>query len=377
MVKKIFLGFLTAFVLIGIIIFNVDTLRVNTVAYLYKRYARIRYSNFENVVKLETVKSKIDNIEQGNFLSEQIQSDLKPYKQGLNEDYLNKQFEKYNLDKNKLAFFTVQDGRVLIETSAKNLQTRACKALKQVLEYLAKHKLISNTKFVVILEDFLQEIPGGIKHDEALPFFTFAKDTARDLEKSTILIPDWMNISYWKVLKWRIDTAAKMVPFAKKINKVHWRGGSCDSSGHRGQLVALSKELDFVDAYFTDGEFPKDFIVPELSMKYRYQVSLDGARCTWERVVWQLQSNCLMLKPDSTQVQWFYKGLKAGENYIRLKEITKESLTNTVTELNKNPVKANQIARNATEFANSYLTEDDFVAYFAVLINEYSKLIAP
>ena len=53
-----------------------------------------------------------------------------------NEDYLNKQFEKYNLDKNKLAFFTVQDGRVLIETSAKNLQTRACKALKQVLEYL-------------------------------------------------------------------------------------------------------------------------------------------------------------------------------------------------------------------------------------------------
>ena len=96
----------------------------------------------------------------------------------------------------------------------------------------------------------------------------------------------------------------------------------------RMSLVALSIDRpDYVDARFTGGlrhegyvsHYTNDTniaakigqIAPYMSKEdhahYKYIVSVDGWSCSWYRPVWILKSNSLLIKQNSTKVQWFYR----------------------------------------------------------------------
>ena len=140
-------------------------------------------------------------------------------------------------------------------------------------------------------------------------------------------------------------------------------------------MVELRNKLAFLDVGITNGANLVPFLEPEFSLKYKYQVALDGARCTWERVVWQMHSNCLMIKPRSTQVQWFYRGLKENYNYFSIEDIDQSNLTEAYKWLINNDNQVQQIIKNANNFANNNLKTQDFFAYYVLLLEEYAKLM--
>lgn len=111
----------------------------------------------------------------------------------------------------------------------------------------------------------------------------------------------------------------------------------------------------------------------EKHVQYKYQISIDGARATWERPVWQLQSNALMFKQKSTHHQWFYKGIIPNQHYIEVE--TLEDIVNGICWAEQNPEQAKQIAHNATVFANHHLQLEDMYLYLVYLLKSYQQKV--
>ena len=357
--------------------FNAN-LKLKIYKFFYKKYQRIFNNNLNTRFNKQKLDLAIVNARNQPWVMEQIKADLKPFIQtGLSEKAINQLY--INLGSNlqlkyHLVKFKIKNHKITAKYIDEDIQYfHSYKTLYSMIKILNEYRLIPDCTFIVYLNDYLNYIPKDIK--EPIPVFTFAKDTAIPLEKDTILIPDWMNLYYWDVLRGRIDLAKKIYPWAKKEAFIHWRGAGNDSMQHRQKLVELRDKLEFLDVGMTNGPNRVPFLEPEFSLKYKYQVALDGARCAWERVVWQMYSNCLMIKPKSTQVQWFYRGLKENYNYFSIEDIDQSNLTEAYKWLIDNDKQVQQIIKHANEFAEANLKTQDFFAYYVLLLEEYAKLI--
>ena len=139
------------------------------------------------------------------------------------------------------------------------------------------------------------------------PVFTYAKDLDSKSERNLTLFPDWMNLCSSTMMREKIRRAQGLYPWNNKKDQLFWRGGKNDSTGFRKKLVDYSFDhLNIVDAKFVEAGQSK-FIDPVDHLQYKYLVSIDGNRCSWERLVWHLHSDSLVFKHQSNQVQWFYK----------------------------------------------------------------------
>lgn len=183
-----------------------------------------------------------------------------------------------------------------------------------------------------------------------------------------------MNTRYWDNLRNRILLANKIYPWAKKKPLLHWRGGLADGLQHRQKLIALKAQLAFLDVGMTEGQNKVPFVQPENSLAYKYQIALDGARCTWERMVWQMTANTVLIKPRSPHIQWFHKGLEPYVNYVPINEVDAENIQNAYSWLQNNDQQAQIITKNANAFAKNNFKTQDFFAYYALLLQEYAKL---
>ena len=353
-------------------------LKLKIYNFFYKKYQRIFNNNLKTRFNKQDLDLAIANARNQPWVIEQIKTDLKPFnKKGLSKTVIDQLY--INLASNislkyHIVKFKIKNHTVTPEYIDDDIQYfRSYKTLYGVIKILNEYRLIPDCTFIVYLNDYLNYIPKNIK--EPIPVFNFAKDINIPIENSTILIPDWMNIYYWDVLRGRINFAKKIYPWKKKEAIIHWRGGSADSLKHRQKLVELRNKLAFLDVGITNGANLVPFLEPEFSLKYKYQVALDGARCTWERVVWQMHSNCLMIKPRSTQVQWFYRGLKENYNYFSIEDIDQSNLTEAYKWLINNDNQVQQIIKNANNFANNNLKTQDFFAYYVLLLEEYAKLM--
>ncbi|MBP6104356.1 MAG: hypothetical protein KA508_04795, partial [Gammaproteobacteria bacterium] len=94
---------------------------------------------------------------------------------------------------------------------------------------------------------------------------------------------------------------------------------------------------------------------------------------TWTRLVWHLQGNSLTFKHLSTQIQWFYKGIKPYIHYIPVKD--EKALLAVLDWAEKNPKRAEAMAQQSTDFVENNLTLEDMVHYYIVLLQEYAKKI--
>lgn len=347
---------------------------IKTHKLIYVKYVRIFKSDFSSRFNSQKLNIAIAHAKNAAWVQKQIAIDLAPFKEGISKQQLNTWFKDLqHPTENKLAKFIVQDEILQTEVDAELAKSRAYKTVYSVIDLLVKQKQIPDCEFIVALNDYLAYVPSNIKDPAAI--FTFAKHTQIPVENTTIMIPDWMNVRYWDVLRNRIDLANRLFPWNKKQNVIHWRGGKADSMQHRNKLVNLNDKFNFLDVGFTEGTNPAQFVDPEFSIKYKYQIALDGSRCTWERMVWQMYSNTVLIKPASPQQQWYHGALKPYHNYLPVTDINEEELASAYDWLQKNDAEAKMLVKNANKFARDNFKTEDFFAYYAVLLQEYAKLL--
>ncbi|MBP9728949.1 MAG: hypothetical protein KBD23_02265 [Gammaproteobacteria bacterium] len=294
---------------------------------------------------------------------DQIQEDLgkfKPFKKS--------ELDRFHKKLDMLFRFQVQNQH-LKTTYKDNLNILpAYKVLSDLFEYLVKNGYVADTDFLMGLSDnFTSSIK--ITH----PIFVFAKDLNNPFERDEVMVPDWMNMLQMPTLQPRIRKANQQFPWAVKEPILFWRGGASASTQFRQAIVDLSeKHPDLIDAKFTDKVKVK-FVKQEDHLKYKYLIAIDGARCTWTRLVWHLQANSLTFKHLSTQIQWFYKGIKPYIHYIPVKD--EKALLAVLDWAEKNPKRAEAMAQQSTDFVENNLTLEDMVHYYIVLLQEYAKKI--
>lgn len=369
-------------VVLGLVYHNNLDLKLKTHEFFAKKYARMFKNKLSKKFTQQQLQAAIAYLQEQAWCQDQIKEDLVAFHALTNEKvraWYQKCLEADPTNLNHLALFEIKNGQVSIQVAPERKSHRSYKMWNELMTYLATNRLVPETVFIVVLEDFLVKIPEFFKTvpvNARVPMFGFARDNERAFEKNIVLVPDWMNLAYWEVLKARIEFASLEIPWEKKIQKLHWRGGLADGMGHRKKMLALQTQdkQNFLDIYAVEGEKKVPFVTPEFSLKYKYQLALDGARATWERIIWQMQSNAVMIKPHSSHLQWFHKALEPYKNYVPMEDTTPEEVEKLRKWLLTHDAQAKQIALNATDFAKKDLSTEAAVAYYVLLLNEYAKL---
>jgi len=239
--------------------------------------------------------------------------------------------------------------------------------LYDILAYLAGKGYLPNTEFLVSIDEYL------ILPSKPMPIFAYAKDVNIDGEKNLILMPDWMNLCAAKKLRNTINEHSNQHHWENKLDKLFWRGGQYDSTGFRKRLVALATLYpNLIDAQFAN-YLPGKFIPEEQHLSYKYLISIDGVRCSWERLVWQLHSNSLVFKHETSQQQWYYKGIQPYREYVPIYD--EASLLKGLAWAKIHPRETQTIIDNSTQFIEENLSLEDMYHYFIELIQEYSKRV--
>lgn len=340
---------------------------------VYVKYVRITKSAFTSRFKPQDLDLAIEHAKTQPWVQKQIASDLAPFKQqGITAEQIDKWFRTFqHPTETKLAKFTVKNHQLSVDAPNELKDTRAYKTTFSVIKLLVDQGKVPDCEFIISLNDYLGFIPN---RNEPAAIFSFAKHVGIAIEKDTILIPDWMNVRYWDTLRGRISLANKLYPWGRKEEKIHWRGGTTDSMLHRAKLVNLNKKLSFLDVGMTEGSNAMPYVDPENSIKFKYQISLDGSRCTWERMIWQMAANAVLIKPNSPQVQWFHLGLEPYINYVPIRAVDEINVSAIYTWLTEHDQEAREISKNANKFAKDNFKTQDFFAYYALVLQEYAKL---
>ncbi|MDB6095967.1 MAG: protein O-glucosyltransferase 2-like [Francisellaceae bacterium] len=301
-----------------------------------------------------------------NWALTQIEEDLSHF-DSISAQDLDTAYQKINTEFNRLVRFKINQGKISNQMKDKTiLNLRSYKAILNVLEFLAANNYISDTDFIISFQDYIK-----FPELKSYPIFTFSKDMKVEHEKDSILIPDWMNLQTWAETRLRIRYANYLYPWQTKTDKLFWRGGWADSSGFRKKLVELGTRYpQFIDAIFSQGN-PKEFVRPELHLKYKYQISIDGARATWEGLIWQLHGNSLVFKNNSRQMQWFHKGIQPHLHYIGVDD--ESDLLKELDWARNHEPEVKQIIDNAQTFANNNLELEDMYHYIIILLKTYNQ----
>lgn len=245
------------------------------------------------------------------------------------------------------------------------------KAIYNMLQFMAKNGYIPDTEFVMGIQDVVST-PSA----KPYPIFAFAKSLGASSEANLILMPDAVNLNSVTQLGASIREARSRYPWKDKQSLIFWRGGNNDSTGFRKKTVRLSEIYpSVIDAKFVLDSEPEKFVSPAAHLQYRYLLSIDGVRCSWARLIWLLDSNSLVLKHESDQVQWFYKGIKPYKHYVPIQ--SENDLFEKKKWADAHPEEVQKIITEANAFVEQNLSLEDMYHYMIVLLQEYNKKLKP
>jgi hypothetical protein len=309
------------------------------------------------------------------WVSSEIEQNFSHYKLFGTESAI----DTYNnsLGNDNFILFIIKDGKVTHKNKKKDINNACKKAINfytKLLSYLAKHQYINNLVFNLRLSDSTNQDYSKTIIQDLAPIFAVTKDTSKHIDQYAILIPDWMNLESWPLVWSKIKKANDATPWDKKIPTIYWRGGDADVSGYRDKVVKLSKKLNYqkLDAQFTYGsKVTTVFAAPEDHIKYKYQLSIDGHTAAWERPVWQLYSNSILLKQTSKLNQWFYPALVNEKHYIEV-GTDPDKLLGVLSKYTDKQLY--EIANEGHLFAKNHLMPEDMVAYLILVLQKYEKL---
>ena len=266
------------------------------------------------------------------WMTAQITEDLAVFSHNSLDE---RELEKFFLDtpsERGLVYVSIKKGTPTFTHGPCSGRGTRLKCIKKFLLHLARHYTLPDTSFIVSLEDAADD------HRRPIPLFVFAKD-----KKSlyNVLFPDFEALRMDKKLSlWK--RFCNLYPWEKKQAKVFWRGADTGLplfandpfSFPRLSLVELScKYPAWIDAAFVlfsqwNQEMQDQVLartkplanhVPiQDHFQYKYLIDIDGNSCTYERCRWILVSNSTLLKPDSSNIQWYYKALIPFVHYVPL-----------------------------------------------------------
>lgn len=271
------------------------------------------------------------------------------------------------------------------------------------LQRLVTEYKINDVDFIIHLRD---EIPFSSKlapETMGFPSFILSKDTKNVYENDKLLLPDaYIVQKKWQQIIYNVQQAVPLNPWNKKIEKIFWRGKPSATAHRRGTELKIMDKMprmalvilsalypDLIDASFTipDNNYSKDFLqvldlitkrtlknVSETEhLKYKYLISVDGGTCAWLRVPWIMLSNSVLVKQETSKIEWFYPAIKPYVHYVPVNE----NLTDIFEQLEwmkNHDQELQQISLNAQNFVKNNLMPEDIDAQFVITLNEYSKI---
>jgi len=313
------------------------------------------------------------------WAKQQIQEDLSPYKNFTPADI--EYFLQHHNSHHNFVRFIIKEGQVTTQKNGiwlykdrfLNGRNEPYAIIADIIQYVARKGYVKEADFIIGLEDFLT-LPEPIN----IPIITFAKDINIPQEQKFVLMPDWMNLCNSIAAHDKIRSILKKYPWHNKMDKVLWRGGEFDNTGFRKRIVAWSTiHPDIIDAKFVqlklenESNLAEFYLSPEAHLQYKYLLTMDGSRASWERFVWLLHTNSLIFKQESSHVQWFYKGVLPYQHYMPIKD--ELDLEKSIAWAMLHPQQAPKIIQNAQAFANQNLDLESMVHYIIELLQAYHK----
>lgn len=237
-----------------------------------------------------------------------------------------------------------------------------------------------------------------------VPSFMMSKDSNSPNEKDRFILPDaFLLDSDWNNLIPKIENKSSKTPWDKKEDKIFWRGALSGNNLNmetldkfpRLSLNIISKLYpDLIDAKTTnrvsdatksgleaatvlDILFGKDytnFTTMEDHLQYKYLASIDGATCAWKRVPGIMLSNSVLLKQETSFMEWFYPAMKPYVHYIPMDS----RLTNIFQQLDwmkAHDDEVQQISKNAQNFVKNELMPEHIKDHMTIILNQYHALL--
>jgi hypothetical protein len=279
-------------------------------------------------------------------------------------------------------------------------------SLLQHFQTLVQKYNIPDVDFIVYMRDELSPSHGFSDKMRGIPAFLMSKDLKNQYESNLLLLPDaFMVDAYWEKLINKIENANTQYPWQSKINTIFWRGSATgggttyDMENYdklpRITLVMLSRSYpDLIDARIVKGSqfdygnassiklatifsllFGSDipYVAEQDHVMYKYLASIDGNTCAWRRVPWIMLSNSVLLKQETSTIEWFYPALKPYVHYVPMNT----RLTNIFQQLSwmeGHDTQLQQISKNAQNFVKNNLMPEDIESHTVIILNEYHKL---
>lgn len=216
----------------------------------------------------------------------------------------------------------------------------------------------------------------------------------RSKKKSTsmgILIPVFRYFNEREKYFKSLDEKSKTVNWESKINEYFWRGrpsGANYKNGSNLRLRLVKKSLsnqNVLDAAFIEiRHLMKNLLAANLKnlklskiidkdeqIIYKYLIAIEGDSYP-SSLHWQLYSNSLTIFVDTPYIEWYYAGIKPYVHYIPLKSDCSD-LEDKMIWLQENDSTAEEIAKNATEFYRSQVSNERTIHYVYRLLCRYKE----
>ncbi|KAJ1478135.1 glycosyl transferase family 90-domain-containing protein [Baffinella frigidus] len=182
-------------------------------------------------------------------------------------------------------------------------------------------------------------------------------------------------------------------PFNSKANKAFFRGSTTGGvytkeswrSMHRSRVVQVSLDRpDLLDARFSgfsqcdkiaEGEmrgagFAGGRVDQDAQWKFKLIVVPDGNSVP-DRLLSQLASNSVVLKPESDNAEYWYAELVPWEHYIPYKS-NASNLAQVIESALKNQALLEHIATKSTQFVLARLNPSRVMCYWGLLLRAYA-----
>lgn len=324
------------------------------------------------------------------WINEQIEEDFKSFSRGITQQDLISTYQHFCNDGH---FVKVTINKKGIEYAGEGVNNPIFKSdLKPALEQLARHIPLPRGTYFFSMHDGLNLTTDSSPECKA-PILSFAKDKNANC---VVLIPDYEALRGYNHYVRKKDFYPKKYPWDSKTPLIFWRGGCTGGYLSRGENHYLNRryqavymfkdqpadfDLKFTSLYDShhlkdelnrDGVFAS-FCSLEDHLKYKYLLDIDGNSSSYERPAFILFSNSLLFKQQTSNIQWYFKGLKPFLHYIPVASDfsdMKERL-NWIRSHDKN---ARDAIKKANEFACHYLNDEAVGFYLYKVLEKYARL---
>ena len=110
-------------------------------------------------------------------------------------------------------------------------------------------------------------------------------------------------------------------------------------------------------------------------MKYKYLIVVDGWTTSWGRPEWILKSNSLLLKQESSKIDWYTKELVDGTHYKKISKYITDDLINVIEWARNNDEEAKKISEQGTIFADEHFSDEALYETVYTILSDYYDAI--